>query len=216
MEEPSADRVAVAADPQCAAAASTRTSITTDSSTSSRSSLQTPSHGLPVCPCRPVTGGPSPIDGYRARARLHRRGERLGFFREGTHELCEVRQTRQLLPATCDIVDRLANELVRLGPAVVEEVEIAENLDASERVVHLHAAPAAAGRLATRARAISLEAVTGLTMSGPDGRCHVLAGSPHVSDRVELDAKLFPASETAVAIAYAVMSSRSSRAIAFC
>ena len=34
------------------------------------------------------------------RARLHVRGSALGFFREGTHELCDARATRQLLPAT--------------------------------------------------------------------------------------------------------------------
>src|SRR5436190_10656895 len=37
----------------------------------------------------PVTVVESPADGYRMRARLHVRGPRLGFFREGTHELCD-------------------------------------------------------------------------------------------------------------------------------
>ena len=41
----------------------------------------------------------SPEDGYRMRARLHVRGGRVGFFREGTHELCDAARTRQLLPA---------------------------------------------------------------------------------------------------------------------
>ena len=41
------------------------------------------------------------------RARLHVRGRLVGFFREGTHEVCDARQTRQLLPATLDAVDRL-------------------------------------------------------------------------------------------------------------
>src|SRR5262245_60892316 len=50
----------------------------------------------------PVTVAASPEDGYRMRARLHVRGRRLGFFREGTHNVCEVRRTRQLLPSTCD------------------------------------------------------------------------------------------------------------------
>src|SRR5205823_993478 len=45
---------------------------------------------------------PSPEDAYRMRARLHVRGGRVGFFREGTHQICDARQTRQLLPATCD------------------------------------------------------------------------------------------------------------------
>ena len=52
-----------------------------------------------------VRVAPSPEDGYRMRARLHVRGRRAGFFREGTHDLCDARQTRQLLPATCDVLD---------------------------------------------------------------------------------------------------------------
>ena len=33
----------------------------------------------------------SPEDGYRMRARLHVRGSRVGFYREGTHDLCGPR-----------------------------------------------------------------------------------------------------------------------------
>lgn len=40
-----------------------------------------------------ITVRPSPVDGYRMRARLHARDGRLGFFREGTHELCEDRKS---------------------------------------------------------------------------------------------------------------------------
>ena len=54
---------------------------------------------------------PSPEDGYRMRARLHVRGRRLGFFREGTHDVCDARHTRQLLPTTIDVLDRLAGEM---------------------------------------------------------------------------------------------------------
>ena len=45
----------------------------------------------------PVTVAASPEEGYRMRARLHARGSRLGFFREGTHDLCDAKTTRQLL-----------------------------------------------------------------------------------------------------------------------
>ena len=50
----------------------------------------------------PVVVAGSPEDGYRMRARLHVRGSRFGFFREGTHDLCDARATRQLLPATLE------------------------------------------------------------------------------------------------------------------
>src|SRR5262245_57915045 len=55
----------------------------------------------------PVPVEASPEDGYRMRARLHVRGSRLGFFREGTHDICDARATRQLLPATADALERL-------------------------------------------------------------------------------------------------------------
>lgn len=84
----------------------------------------------------PVAG--SRTDGYRMRARLHVRGGRLGFFREGTHDVCDPRQTRQLLPETCDALDRLIAAARSLSAADrIREVELSENAEASERVVHL-------------------------------------------------------------------------------
>ncbi|PYR60558.1 MAG: hypothetical protein DMF91_11970 [Acidobacteria bacterium] len=85
----------------------------------------------------------SPEEGYRMRARLHMRGQRLGFFREGTHEVCDARPTRQLLPATCDVLERVAAGIRSLGPDAVRDVELSENVDASERVVHFETAPGA-------------------------------------------------------------------------
>jgi tRNA/tmRNA/rRNA uracil-C5-methylase (TrmA/RlmC/RlmD family) len=142
-----------------------------------------------------VTVARSPIEGYRMRARLHRRGRHLGFFREGTHELCDARQTRQLLPATCDVVDALGDELVRLGMDEVTEVELAENADASERVVHLHTLHPSG--LARRGPVPALEGVTGLTVSTLYGGCRVLSGSPHVTDRVEVRAGPAPSNRAA-------------------
>src|SRR5262245_45892058 len=82
-----------------------------------------------------VSVAPSPEYGYRMRARLHVRGGRLGFFREGTHDLCDVRQTGQLLTAACDTLDRLEEGIRSLGLDGVRELELSENVDASERVV---------------------------------------------------------------------------------
>ena len=45
------------------------------------------------------------------RARLHIRNGLFGFFREGTHELCDARATRQLLPATVDVLNQVEREL---------------------------------------------------------------------------------------------------------
>jgi 23S rRNA (uracil1939-C5)-methyltransferase len=75
-------------------------------------------------------------DGYRLRARLHVRGGHLGFFREGTHDVCDPRPSRQLLPEACDALDRLMASARSLGD-LVREVELSENIAANERVVHV-------------------------------------------------------------------------------
>jgi len=88
----------------------------------------------------PIVVAGSPEEGYRMRARLHARGHRVGFFREGTHDLCDARATRQLLPASCDVVDRLSAALRSLGADAVREIDLAENVDATERAVHFETA----------------------------------------------------------------------------
>ena len=122
----------------------------------------------------------SPQEGYRMRARLHVRDHRFGFFREGSHEVCDARLTRQLLAETCDALDRVATVLKALSADGVREIEIAENLDASNRVIALDVtAPLTADALA------QLGGVTGFSgvVTPFGGR-----GDPHVSDRLSLNA----------------------------
>jgi len=106
----------------------------------------------------PVAVAASPEEGYRMRARLHVRGHTLGFFREGTHDICDARATRQLLPATCDVLDRLSAAMRSLGDESIREVELSENADASERVVHFDAAQRLDSRVAR-----TLASIDGLT-----------------------------------------------------
>jgi len=127
-------------------------------------------------------------EGYRMRARLHVRGGQVGFFREGSHDLCDARATRQLRSDTCDTLDRLAAGLRSLGMAGVRELEVSENIDASQRVVHLETptpvTPAALSGLGMS------EGLSGLTVSSPPGRgprAAVVSGSPYVVDVLEVD-----------------------------
>src|SRR5438067_2158910 len=106
----------------------------------------------------PVVVAASPEEGYRMRARLHVRGHRVGFFREGTHDICDARATRQLLPASCDVVDRLSAALRSLGADAVREIELSENVDASERAVHFETAERVDRRIL--AKLASVEGVT--------------------------------------------------------
>src|SRR5690606_18166088 len=89
-----------------------------------------------LAPPRALDVVPSPIDGYRMRARLHVRGTRIGFFREGTHELCAPGPTRQLLPATLEALAGLERTAI-LAEALPTEIELAENVPAAERAFHL-------------------------------------------------------------------------------
>jgi 23S rRNA (uracil1939-C5)-methyltransferase len=132
----------------------------------------------------PVAVAGSPDAGYRMRAKLHVRGRRIGFFREGTHDVCDARATGQLLPATCDALERLAAGLGSLGIAGPAELDLSENVDASERAVHLTAtADSATPPLA------ALGATPGLTGLSTVGRAGpvALGGSPYVVDRIRMN-----------------------------
>ena len=138
-----------------------------------------------------VQVAPSPEEGYRMRARLHVRGRLVGFFREGTHDVCDVRQTRQLLPATSDALDRLIAAAHALALDGIREVELAENVAASQRVVYLDVAmppgvPGGPGDIGVNiARSLEkLAATDGLTGLLARGTVH---GNAYVTDAITIE-----------------------------
>lgn len=133
----------------------------------------------------PVGVEASPETGYRLRARLHVRGSRVGFFREGTHELCDASTTGQLLPATGEVLAEISRVLREPGLPAVASIELAENLAADERVVHLdlHPAPGVSPALLSGlARVPGLTGVTSAVLS--DREVVVLGGRPQVGDPI--------------------------------
>jgi 23S rRNA (uracil1939-C5)-methyltransferase len=78
---------------------------------------------------------PSPEEGYRMRARFHVHGTRVGFYREGTHQLCEAAATRQLRPEAIEAVALLAAALAPEASAT--SIAIAENIAGDERAAHV-------------------------------------------------------------------------------
>ena len=121
----------------------------------------------------------SPETGYRLRARLHVRRGHAGFFREGTHDVCDAASTGQLHP---DATAAVASTMAALGAraAGCESLFVAENVDASARVVHL--VPHPGGRLDDLAPALAdVRHTTGITTSAR-GRLVTLAGKPTVTD----------------------------------
>ena len=84
---------------------------------------------------------PSPECGYRMRARLHVREGRLGFFREGTHQLCDPAGTGQLLPDTLAWLADAERFLHGDRLTGLSDIELVENVAASERACHLELEP---------------------------------------------------------------------------
>lgn len=124
---------------------------------------------------------PSPRDGYRMRARLHARGGRIGFFREGSHSLCDPGPTRQLHADALTAMQALEHVLAALGRETVTEIELAESIDGSLRACHLELA-----RDADPSRLATLTAIRGLTgvSCSHEGRSRTreLWGLPSVTD----------------------------------
>jgi 23S rRNA (uracil1939-C5)-methyltransferase len=133
---------------------------------------------------RPVAVLGSAEHGYRLRARLHVADGRAGFFREGTHALCDAGPTGQLTPATLagvsDVLQALGERVADVGAVVV-----AENVPATDRVIHLE--PREAGPPAALARAEFLSPVPGVTgVTATVGKRQVaLTGSPTVTDTAD-------------------------------
>jgi 23S rRNA (uracil1939-C5)-methyltransferase len=79
---------------------------------------------------------PSPESGYRMRARLHVSRGRIGFYREGTHTLCDPAQTAQLTDSSLAAAQAAVDVLDAAGVSVTS-VELSENMAGSERALAL-------------------------------------------------------------------------------
>jgi 23S rRNA (uracil1939-C5)-methyltransferase len=130
----------------------------------------------------PVPVAASPERGYRLRARLHVRGRRAGFFREGSHLLCDASATGQLHPDALPAVDALLRVIDRRAPEC-EDLIISENIRATSRVVHLE--PRQGARLDDLR--VSLDELSGISGVTTDGRSETVtvAGEPSVLDTAE-------------------------------
>jgi len=125
----------------------------------------------------------SPTDGYRMRARLHVRDGRIGFFREGTHSLCDAAATRQLRDDTIDVLRRLETSLATAAREAIGDIEVSENIDASQRAMHLELLPN--GDPSRLAGLVQVDGVTGATCAhGDNPRTIDLFGSPLVVDTI--------------------------------
>lgn len=139
---------------------------------------------MPLATAPDVIG--SPEHGYRMRARLHVRDGRIGFMREGSHDLCAVGPTGQMWPATTAWIETAQERLRRDRLTGLASIEIAENIPASERACHLELEPATT---AAPFAVLAGGGVTGLSAQVLDRRgVEQLSGTPVVSDVLHVGA----------------------------
>lgn len=84
-----------------------------------------------------IAAVPSPIHEWRLRARLHVERRRVGFFREGTHALCDAGPTRQLMPGLLGLAE---DTIAQLKPEITDSVEavvVTQTISGDQRAVHL-------------------------------------------------------------------------------
>jgi 23S rRNA (uracil1939-C5)-methyltransferase len=130
----------------------------------------------------PIEVAASPEEGYRVRARFHVHGAHAGFYREGTHQLCDAASARQLGAAAVDAVRTLAQELHQLAPAAATEIAIAENLAATERAAHVELAPGSQLSEHDLEHAREAAALRGISARDTTSGAPLMAGSPVVED----------------------------------
>jgi len=126
----------------------------------------------------------SPEQGYRMRARLHAQNGRLGFFREGSHELCEPTATGQLLPTTNAWIAEAQDVLRGERLTGLAGIEIAETMTGDQRACHLELH---AGIDAEKFRGLA-RGLTGLSAERTDRPgVTLLTGSTTLTDRIRVD-----------------------------
>ena len=134
----------------------------------------------------PLTAPPevigSPERGYRMRARLHVADGQVGFYREGTHALCRIGQTRQLADATNDWIANVEQVIRRESLRGLAAIELSENITGDQRGCHLEVH---AGADVAPFKALS-DGLVGLSASRADRNgIAVLSGKPVITDTVK-------------------------------
>jgi 23S rRNA (uracil1939-C5)-methyltransferase len=128
----------------------------------------------------PVDVAASPERGSRMRARLHARHGRIGFYREGTHEICDAAQTGHLLDNSIRAATTAVEALAVEG-ASVASIELSENIAADQRAIHVEATAGSMLRQAALVTAVRSAGLSGCTARAEDGQL-LTAGEAAVSD----------------------------------
>jgi 23S rRNA (uracil1939-C5)-methyltransferase len=130
----------------------------------------------------PVEVAGSTDQGYRMRARFHVHGARAGFYREGTHQLCDAAATRQMGADAMAAVTQLASALDRGAPGAVASISITENMAADERAAHVELMTHARLADAVLERAATEAQVAGISARDVESGRFYSIGHPVVTD----------------------------------
>ena len=122
----------------------------------------------------------SPEHDYRMRARFHVRDGRVGFYREGTHDVCDGRQSRLVSGHTTEAVEEVV-AVLRAAGVRPTTIVVSENIPADERAMHIDLADDAQPAYEALVRAAESAGLTGCTARGPVGSL-VHAGEARVGD----------------------------------
>ena len=129
---------------------------------------------------QPIAVAGSPESGYRMRARFHVHGSRVGFYREGTHTLCEPQVTGQLRDGALDSVNAAVTALTNDGYNVVS-VELTEDVAGSQRALSATIDGGRGGQPRALERVVGAGGLRGCTVRNQTKRIGDV-GEPYVSD----------------------------------
>ena len=133
---------------------------------------------MPLADAVPVA--PSPERGYRMRARLHVQDGRAGFYREGTHILCDATPTGQLSDGAVHAIGAAVGAVNSAG-ARAGSIELTENVPGDGRVIGVHVDDASRLSRDLIAGIVADGAIAGMVVTDGQGR-RSTSGESTVSD----------------------------------
>ncbi len=184
VSEPSIDRRAGLADPACGGCVYSHITYSRQLTLKSEIVLDAFLRLGRMTVEGPVDVAPSPERDYRMRSRFHVDGARFGFYREGTHTLCDAAATGQVSESAHRAVASVVEGLSDAG-ARASALELTESVDAGQRAVSVTLDGNRAAAETALARIGTSDGLTGCAVRAADG-ARVESGDPHVVDSFDV------------------------------
>ena len=128
----------------------------------------------------PAVGvSPSPERGYRMRARFHVHEGRAGFYREGSHTLCDAAATGQMRDDAVSVAGVAARALFDAGVRTAS-LELTESIAADSRALHIELREQDRMAPTLLERIVGEAGLTGASARAGDAR--LTSASPIVAD----------------------------------